>query len=139
TSTTKLLLLEDCCLDKWDTFINMDKSWMGTNWSNKSYVDAVAAFIDFAVHNLQKMGNKSYVDAVAGLVLLALAGVLAVLKMLVLLGLAAPSFITKGKSVMEDLTTTMRPGINRCEITISSRTRGKLTDHLEIPSGEIIG
>ncbi|GJZ28830.1 copia protein [Tanacetum coccineum] len=57
TTTTKLLLLEDCCSDKWDTFINMDKSWMGTNRTNKSYVDGVAAFIDYAVHNLQKMGN----------------------------------------------------------------------------------
>ncbi|GKB71302.1 retrovirus-related pol polyprotein from transposon TNT 1-94, partial [Tanacetum coccineum] len=35
----------------------MDKSWMGTNRTNKSYVDGVAAFIDYAVHNLQKMGN----------------------------------------------------------------------------------
>ncbi|GKE76841.1 hypothetical protein Tco_1542961, partial [Tanacetum coccineum] len=43
TTTTKLLLLEDCCSDKWDTFINMDKSWMGTNRTNKSYVDGVAA------------------------------------------------------------------------------------------------
>ncbi|GKE52525.1 hypothetical protein Tco_1487681, partial [Tanacetum coccineum] len=48
TTTTKLLLLEDCCSDKWDTFINMDKSWMGTNRTNKSYVDGVAAFIDYA-------------------------------------------------------------------------------------------
>ncbi|GJV15129.1 putative transposase-associated domain-containing protein [Tanacetum coccineum] len=30
---------------------------MGTNRTNKSYVDRVAAFIDYAVHNLQKMGN----------------------------------------------------------------------------------
>ncbi|GJV03961.1 zinc knuckle CX2CX4HX4C containing protein [Tanacetum coccineum] len=30
---------------------------MGTNRTNKSYVDGVAAFIDYAVHNLQKMGN----------------------------------------------------------------------------------
>ncbi|GJX54264.1 putative transposase-associated domain-containing protein, partial [Tanacetum coccineum] len=57
TTTTKLLLLEDCCSDKWDTFINMDKSWMGTNRTNKSYVDGVSSFIDYAVHNLQKMGN----------------------------------------------------------------------------------
>ncbi|GKC48555.1 putative reverse transcriptase domain-containing protein, partial [Tanacetum coccineum] len=57
TITTKLLLLEDCCLDKWDTFINMDKPWMGTNRTNKSYVDGVATFIDYAVHNLHKMGN----------------------------------------------------------------------------------
>nr|GEX52422.1 hypothetical protein [Tanacetum cinerariifolium] len=35
----------------------MDKSWMGTNRTNKSYVDGVAAFIDYAVHNLQKIGN----------------------------------------------------------------------------------
>ncbi|GJU73410.1 putative transposon, En/Spm-like protein [Tanacetum coccineum] len=35
----------------------MDKSWIGTNRTNKSYVDGVAAFIDYAVHNLQKMGN----------------------------------------------------------------------------------
>ncbi|GJR02920.1 retrovirus-related pol polyprotein from transposon TNT 1-94 [Tanacetum coccineum] len=35
----------------------MDKSWMGTNRINKSYVDGVAAFIDYVVHNLQKMGN----------------------------------------------------------------------------------
>ncbi|GJX26420.1 retrovirus-related pol polyprotein from transposon TNT 1-94, partial [Tanacetum coccineum] len=35
----------------------MDKSWMGTNRTNKSYVDGVATFIDYAVHNLQKMGN----------------------------------------------------------------------------------
>ncbi|GJV76577.1 putative transposase-associated domain-containing protein [Tanacetum coccineum] len=35
----------------------MDKSWMGTNRTNKSYVDGVAAFVDYAVHNLQKMGN----------------------------------------------------------------------------------
>nr|GEY89079.1 hypothetical protein [Tanacetum cinerariifolium] len=30
---------------------------MGTNRTNKSYVDGVAAFIDYAVHNLLKMGN----------------------------------------------------------------------------------
>ncbi|GJX09773.1 hypothetical protein Tco_0199632 [Tanacetum coccineum] len=30
---------------------------MGTNRTNKSYVDGVATFIDYAVHNLQKMGN----------------------------------------------------------------------------------
>nr|GEZ63102.1 hypothetical protein [Tanacetum cinerariifolium] len=35
----------------------MDKFWMGTNRTKKSYVDGVAAFIDYAVHNLQKMGN----------------------------------------------------------------------------------
>ncbi|GJS80945.1 putative transposase-associated domain-containing protein [Tanacetum coccineum] len=35
----------------------MDKSWMGTNRTNKSYADGVASFIDYAVHNLQKMGN----------------------------------------------------------------------------------
>lgn len=35
----------------------MDKSWIGTNRTNKSYVDGVAAFIDYAVHNLRKMGN----------------------------------------------------------------------------------
>nr|GFA43656.1 hypothetical protein [Tanacetum cinerariifolium] len=35
----------------------MDKSWMGTNRTNKSYVDEVGTFIDYAVHNLQKMGN----------------------------------------------------------------------------------
>nr|GEX89310.1 hypothetical protein [Tanacetum cinerariifolium]GEY58991.1 hypothetical protein [Tanacetum cinerariifolium] len=52
-----LLLLEDYFSDKWDTFINMDKSWMGTNRTNRSYIDGVAAFIDYTVHNLQKMGN----------------------------------------------------------------------------------
>ncbi|GJZ82334.1 transposon ty3-G gag-pol polyprotein [Tanacetum coccineum] len=35
----------------------MDKSWMGTNRTNRSYINGVAAFIDYAVHNLQKMGN----------------------------------------------------------------------------------
>ncbi|GJW28230.1 putative transposon, En/Spm-like protein [Tanacetum coccineum] len=35
----------------------MKKSWMGTNRTNKSYVDGVAAFIDYTVNNLQKMGN----------------------------------------------------------------------------------
>ncbi|GKF67429.1 hypothetical protein Tco_0197108, partial [Tanacetum coccineum] len=30
---------------------------MGTNRTKKSYVDGVATFIDYAVHNLQKMGN----------------------------------------------------------------------------------
>lgn len=35
----------------------MDKSWIGTNRTNKSYVDGVEAFIDYAVHNLRKMGN----------------------------------------------------------------------------------
>ncbi|GKA38405.1 retrovirus-related pol polyprotein from transposon TNT 1-94, partial [Tanacetum coccineum] len=35
----------------------MDKSWMGTNRTNRSYIDGVAAFIDYAVHNLQKMSN----------------------------------------------------------------------------------
>nr|GEV44813.1 RNA-directed DNA polymerase, eukaryota [Tanacetum cinerariifolium] len=30
---------------------------MGTNRTNKSYVDGVAVFIDYAVHNLQKMGK----------------------------------------------------------------------------------
>ncbi|GKD41531.1 hypothetical protein Tco_1261738 [Tanacetum coccineum] len=30
---------------------------MRTNRTNKSYVDGVAVFIDYAVHNLQKMGN----------------------------------------------------------------------------------
>ncbi|GJY91461.1 ribonuclease H-like domain-containing protein [Tanacetum coccineum] len=30
---------------------------MGTNRTNKSYVDGVAVFIDYVVHNLQKMGN----------------------------------------------------------------------------------
>ncbi|GJS13090.1 retrovirus-related pol polyprotein from transposon TNT 1-94 [Tanacetum coccineum] len=30
---------------------------MGTNRTNISYVDGVAAFIDYAVHNSQKMGN----------------------------------------------------------------------------------
>ncbi|GJT44481.1 putative reverse transcriptase domain-containing protein [Tanacetum coccineum] len=35
----------------------MDKSWMGTNRTNKSYLYGVAAFIDYAVHNLQKMGK----------------------------------------------------------------------------------
>ncbi|GJV65427.1 hypothetical protein Tco_1476255 [Tanacetum coccineum] len=30
---------------------------MGTNRTNKSYVDGVAAFIDYAVHNLQKIRN----------------------------------------------------------------------------------
>ncbi|GJR13824.1 putative reverse transcriptase domain-containing protein [Tanacetum coccineum] len=35
----------------------MDKSWMETNRISKSYVDGVAAFTDYAVHNLQKMGN----------------------------------------------------------------------------------
>ncbi|GKC08865.1 retrovirus-related pol polyprotein from transposon TNT 1-94 [Tanacetum coccineum] len=57
TTTTKLLLLEDCCSDMWDTFINMEKSWMGTNRTNKSYIDGVAAFIDYKVHNLQKIRN----------------------------------------------------------------------------------
>ncbi|GJS67678.1 hypothetical protein Tco_0682243 [Tanacetum coccineum] len=32
-----------------DTFINMDKSWMETNRINKSYVDGVATFTDYAV------------------------------------------------------------------------------------------
>nr|GEZ64052.1 hypothetical protein [Tanacetum cinerariifolium] len=57
STTTKLLSSEDCCSNKWDTFINMDKFWMGTNRTNKSYVDGVAAFIDYAVYNLQNMGN----------------------------------------------------------------------------------
>nr|GEW42302.1 hypothetical protein [Tanacetum cinerariifolium] len=35
----------------------MDKSWMGTIRTNKYYVDGIATFIDYAVHNLQKMGN----------------------------------------------------------------------------------
>ncbi|GJZ78048.1 putative transposase-associated domain-containing protein [Tanacetum coccineum] len=35
----------------------MDKSWMETNRISKSYVDGVAAFTDYAVHNLQKTGN----------------------------------------------------------------------------------
>nr|GEV14520.1 hypothetical protein [Tanacetum cinerariifolium] len=35
----------------------MDKSWMGTNRTNKSYVDGVVAFIDYSLHNLQKIGN----------------------------------------------------------------------------------
>ncbi|GKA79720.1 retrovirus-related pol polyprotein from transposon TNT 1-94 [Tanacetum coccineum] len=35
----------------------MDKSWMGTNRTNTSYIDGVAAFIDYAVHTLQKMSN----------------------------------------------------------------------------------
>ncbi|GJU52437.1 hypothetical protein Tco_1226151 [Tanacetum coccineum] len=35
----------------------MDKSWMETNRTNKSYIDGVAAFIDYAIHNLQKMSN----------------------------------------------------------------------------------
>ncbi|GKC56236.1 retrovirus-related pol polyprotein from transposon TNT 1-94 [Tanacetum coccineum] len=35
----------------------MDKSWMKTNRISKSYVDGVAAFTDYAVHNLQKTGN----------------------------------------------------------------------------------
>nr|GEZ54429.1 hypothetical protein [Tanacetum cinerariifolium] len=43
TTTTKLRLLEDYFSDKWDTFINMDKSRKGTNRTNKSYVDEVAA------------------------------------------------------------------------------------------------
>ncbi|GJS76502.1 putative transposase-associated domain-containing protein [Tanacetum coccineum] len=30
---------------------------MGTNRTNRSYINGVAAFIDYAVHNLQKMGN----------------------------------------------------------------------------------
>ncbi|GJX25016.1 putative transposon, En/Spm-like protein [Tanacetum coccineum] len=30
---------------------------MGTNRTNRSYIDGVAAFIDYAVHNLQKMSN----------------------------------------------------------------------------------
>ncbi|GJR77924.1 retrovirus-related pol polyprotein from transposon TNT 1-94 [Tanacetum coccineum] len=38
-----------------DTFINMDKFWMKT--ISKSYVDGVAAFTDYAVHNLHKTGN----------------------------------------------------------------------------------
>nr|GEW80837.1 hypothetical protein [Tanacetum cinerariifolium] len=52
-----LLDIEDCCSDKWDTLINIDKSWMATNRTNRSYINRVAAFIDYAVHNLQKMGN----------------------------------------------------------------------------------
>jgi hypothetical protein len=39
------------------TFINMDKSWMGTNRTGKSYVDGVAAFLDYVVDNLLMMGN----------------------------------------------------------------------------------
>ncbi|GJY01076.1 putative transposase-associated domain-containing protein [Tanacetum coccineum] len=35
----------------------MDKSWMGTNRTNRSFIDGVAAFIDYVVHNLQKMRN----------------------------------------------------------------------------------
>ncbi|GJW24962.1 putative transposon, En/Spm-like protein [Tanacetum coccineum] len=35
----------------------MDKSCMGTNRTNRSYIDGVAAFIDYAVYNLQKMSN----------------------------------------------------------------------------------
>ncbi|GJZ50049.1 putative transposon, En/Spm-like protein [Tanacetum coccineum] len=35
----------------------MDKSWMETNRISKSYVDGVAAFTDYVVHNLQKTGN----------------------------------------------------------------------------------
>ncbi|GKB14467.1 putative transposase-associated domain-containing protein [Tanacetum coccineum] len=35
----------------------MDKSWMETNRISKSYVDGVADFNDYAVHNLQKTGN----------------------------------------------------------------------------------
>nr|GEZ50589.1 hypothetical protein [Tanacetum cinerariifolium] len=44
----------------------MDKSLMGTNMTNKSYIDGVATFIDYAVHNFQKMrtinpqGNKQH-------------------------------------------------------------------------------
>ncbi|GJS56006.1 hypothetical protein Tco_0629368 [Tanacetum coccineum] len=30
---------------------------MGTNRTNRSYSNGVAAFIDYAVHNLQKMSN----------------------------------------------------------------------------------
>ena len=35
----------------------MDKSWMSTKRTSKSYVDGVKAFIDYAVDNLHKMGN----------------------------------------------------------------------------------
>ncbi|KAD3641055.1 hypothetical protein E3N88_30278 [Mikania micrantha] len=35
----------------------MDKSWMGTNRIKKPYIDGVAAFIDYAVHNLLKTSN----------------------------------------------------------------------------------
>nr|GEX22671.1 hypothetical protein [Tanacetum cinerariifolium] len=35
----------------------MVKSWIGTNRTNRSYIDEVASFIDYAVHNLQKIGN----------------------------------------------------------------------------------
>ncbi|GJY50864.1 hypothetical protein Tco_0441711 [Tanacetum coccineum] len=35
----------------------MDKSWMETNRISKSYVDGVAAFINYVIHNLQKTGN----------------------------------------------------------------------------------
>ncbi|GJV39276.1 hypothetical protein Tco_1417716 [Tanacetum coccineum] len=33
------------------------RTWMETNRISKSYVDGVAAFNDYAVHNLQKTGN----------------------------------------------------------------------------------
>ena len=35
----------------------MDKYWMRTNRTKKPYIDGVAAFIDYAVQNLQKMRN----------------------------------------------------------------------------------
>ena len=35
----------------------MDKSWMTTCRTNKEYIDGVAAFIKYALHNFQKMKN----------------------------------------------------------------------------------
>ena len=35
----------------------MDKSWMTTCRTNKQYIDGVAAFIKYALHNFQKMKN----------------------------------------------------------------------------------
>lgn len=35
----------------------MDKSWMTSSRTNKQYVQGVAAFLKYAVHNLQKMNN----------------------------------------------------------------------------------
>ncbi|GKC29487.1 glutamate receptor 2.8-like protein, partial [Tanacetum coccineum] len=42
-----------------DTFINMDKSWMETNRINKSYVDGVAAFTDYA-HKVEEVQYHLY-------------------------------------------------------------------------------
>jgi hypothetical protein len=35
----------------------MDKSWMTSSRTKKPYIDGVAAFLKYAVHNLQKMKN----------------------------------------------------------------------------------